>query len=63
MSRDDYIDDSDSDVSILNDEPSSRKAKGKGKAVDKDKGDKGKSKFKEVCFDERLPLRLCSLVD
>lgn len=39
---------SDSDVSILDDEPSIRKPKGKGKAVEKGKGDKGKGKFKEV---------------
>lgn len=48
--NDDFIDgDSDSDVSILDDEPSTRKSKGKGKAVDGRKGDKGKSKAKEVC--------------
>lgn len=48
--NDDYMDGgSDSDVSILDDEPSSRKSKGKGKAVDKAKGDKGKAKAKEVC--------------
>jgi len=38
--------DSDSDVSILDDEPT-RKSKGKGKAVDKGKSVKGKSKAKE----------------
>lgn len=46
--NDDYMGDSDSDVSILDDEPSNRKSKGKGKAVDRGKGDKGKGKFKEV---------------
>lgn len=49
--HDDYMGgDSDSDVSILDDEPNIRKAKGKGKAIDKGKGDKGKGKAKEVCL-------------
>lgn len=41
---------SDSDVSILDDEPSIRidKGKGKGKAVDRNPKNKGKSKAKEV---------------
>jgi len=47
--NDNFIDDSDSDVSILGDfEQGARaKAKGKGKAVDKGKPPKAKSKAKE----------------
>ena len=47
---DDFIDESDSDVSItgLDDGTSRAKGKGKGKAIDRRKKDKGKSKAKEV---------------
>ncbi len=47
---DDFVDDSDSDVSItgLDDETSRAKAKGKGKAIDRNKKDKGKAKAKEA---------------
>lgn len=50
--NDDFIGgDSDSDVSMFDDEePPTRKGKGKGKAVDGRKGDKAKSKAKEVCL-------------
>ncbi|KAI0738405.1 TFIIH basal transcription factor complex subunit SSL1 [Daedaleopsis nitida] len=46
---DDFIDDSDSDVSItgLGDETSRAKGKGKGKVIDRRKKDKGKAKAKE----------------
>jgi transcription initiation factor TFIIH subunit 2 len=49
--NDDYMDgDSDSEVSIFDDERGVReKGKGKGKAVDGRKADKGKGKVKEVC--------------
>ena len=40
--------DSDSDMSLLGDEPSRSKAKGKGKASDKAKKDKGKGKAKDA---------------
>ena len=45
---DDFVDDSDSDVSItgLDDDHNKTKGKGKGKAVDKRKKDKGKGKAK-----------------
>ncbi|KAI0344555.1 TFIIH basal transcription factor complex, subunit SSL1 [Trametopsis cervina] len=44
----DYMDvDSDSEGSLLDDEPSIRRGKGKGKAIDRGKADKGKSKVKE----------------
>ena len=47
---DDFVDDSDSDVSItgLDDDHNKTKGKGKGKAVDKRKKDKGKGKAKDV---------------
>ena len=47
---DDFVDDSDSDVSItgLHDDTSRTKSKGKGKAIDRRKKDKGKGKAKEV---------------
>lgn len=44
-----FIDDeSDSDVSIFDDESGRVKGKGKGKAIDRRKKDKGKAKAKEV---------------
>lgn len=47
---DDFVDDSDSDLSIsgFDDDTSRIKGKGKGKAIDRKKKDKGKSKAKEV---------------
>ena len=41
-------DDSDSDMSLLGDEPSRSKVKGKGKASDKPKKDKRKGKVQDV---------------
>ncbi|TBU30290.1 TFIIH basal transcription factor complex subunit SSL1 [Dichomitus squalens] len=49
---DDFVDDSDSDVSItgLDEEPSRSKAKGKGKAIDRKKKDQGKGKAKDQAY-------------
>ena len=47
---DDFVDDSDSDLSItgLDDDNTRAKGKGKGKAIERKKKDKGKGKAKEV---------------
>lgn len=49
---DDFVDDSDSDVSItgLDDDGGKGKGKGKGKGPDKRKKDKGKGKAKDVSY-------------
>ena len=55
---DDFVDDSDSDLSItgFDDDTSRIKGKGKGKAIDRKKKDKGKSKAKEVRSAPSSPL-------